>query len=167
MDRFMRLNRRGVSLSEAVLVMPLFLFLVFGILQAGQIGIGLIVVNYAAGSVARKAARTSTPDTNSTNFQAEYDKLMSVGMKSSPLDIHCDGGCVKVTNDVIVTAEATMDAFPVFGPILNSMAPSFKTSATWKPNGKVESVPALGFQGPPYKFIVRGMAVARMNYHVQ
>ena len=52
-------STRGQSLAESVLVMPLFFFLVFGLLQIAQLGIALVVTQYAASSLARKAANES------------------------------------------------------------------------------------------------------------
>ena len=149
---------------------PLVFFIVFGLLQLGQIGMGMMMVNYGAGSVARKTSRTSAVMANSANqFRLDFESLMVVGMKAPALTSCLDSANGGVTNNVVVIAEARLDAFPIIGPMLNAMAPDFKNSGDWKmPAGTCEPgpVPALGFTAEPpvYQFIVRGSAVARKNY---
>jgi len=163
-------QRKGVTTTEAILILPLFLLMVFGLLQAVQIGIGLVVVNYGAGSIARKVGREATALTTAsvpiTNHQTDFAGLMIAGLNSKSLT-----GCYDTSNtdpnavakNVVVTAQAEIGAFPIIGPMLDKMAPNFK-STSWSPGCTEDPVPAVGFTGPPYKFIVRGMAVARRNY---
>jgi len=164
----MRRNRHGVSLTEAILMMPIFLFLVFGLLQLGQLGLGLVVVNYSAGSMARKIGRTSAQPQSVADglFSRDYKDLMVAGMHADSLTACYETNSADpVAKSVIVTAQASIAAFPVIGPFLNTMAPNFSASARLPPPCTVKSVPAIGFTGPPqYNFIVRGMAVTRRDY---
>jgi len=163
-------NKRGVTLTETVLMMPFFLLFTFGLLQLGQIGVGIMVVNYGAGSIARKVAREGTPPASSVAaYNQTFKDLMVAGLAPDPsaaLTACCENNsCSNVTNNIIVVAQARISAFPIVGPMLDTLAPNFKSGSSWQPTCTIGPIPTIGFTGPTkYEFIVRGMAIARRNY---
>lgn len=162
-----KLNRHGVSMTEAIVVMPFFLIFVFGLLQLLQIGIGLIVVDYGAGSVARKMARIGS--LSATTYDTDFQQLMVAGMKADPLAVCQDKGVNgnSPASNVMVTATAKIGAFPFIGPFVDKVAPGLKNNAPGQITGSCTPgyAPMLSFTGSPnYDFVVRGEAVARRNY---
>jgi hypothetical protein len=151
-------GHRGQTVTEAALVLPTFLVLIFAILQACHVGLALAIVNYGASSVARQAVQFNTE--NLSSGQDKFKSLMAVGLEPLPLQgglENSDG----VTADIHVTACAKLQAYPFVGEILDK---SLKASGKG-PCGGTKSLGPIFIEGPaPYHFIILGQAKARMNY---
>jgi len=161
---------RGQTLVEAILLLPLVLLFVFGLLQACQIGVGLIVVNYGAASVARKAAQGGNLESAKSRAEPSYRSLMVGGLKAPTLNACQVSGGNDATSDIAIVARANVDAFPVVGPMLDTLASDFAKNsavANWnvvcdKEGGRL---PMISFSGSPsYTFTLNGVAYARRNY---
>jgi Flp pilus assembly protein TadG len=83
-----RCHPRGQALPEFALVLPLFLLVVFGIVQLGFLLAGQNGLSNAARETARYASTLPTPDTfvagdcatNGSNAKAAYDRLRTVSL---------------------------------------------------------------------------------------
>jgi hypothetical protein len=153
-----RLKSSGQSTTETIILLPLYFVFVFGLLQVAQLGIALAVSSYAASSVARRMVQDNT--LNASSYQATFQNLMTAGMRYN--DLYADNAAsgAQIFTDITVHACAEVSAFPLVGDFLNRPLTPYK--------GNCRSGNAMGpfsFSGPPYKFIVRGRAVARMNVH--
>jgi Flp pilus assembly protein TadG len=68
-DRFLKHRRRGDSIVEFALVMPILLLILFGILEVGRVLDAWIVVKNAAREGARIGTLATTSTTAQTNAQ--------------------------------------------------------------------------------------------------
>jgi len=155
----------GQTFIEALLLLPVVLLFVFGLLQSCQIGVGLIVVNYGASSIARKASRGGEVNTVVSTAQPGYNSLMIGGLKSVPLKA-CRDNRGGPTSDVVVVAQAKVRAFPVVGPLIDQMAPGWKSQTVNADAACREGrMPAISFsKDPEYTFTLNGVGSARRNY---
>ena len=151
----------GQSTSETVLMLPFYLFLVFGLLQLGQLATAVIIADYAASAVARQAVQEGATSPSSSD-QARFESLLLVGMKSPVLNFKTDG--TTLLSDITVDACATVDAFPFLGQFLTAAV--HQNYSGGGDCGSGQSMGPLYFNGAaPYAFRVHGRATARMNYH--
>jgi len=112
--------RRGQTMTETILLLPLYLVLIFGLLQICQLGTALIMANYAASKVARNAVRDDvqggTGPVNLSGYQTpDYMDLMIVNMKPDKLEgcIQADGSSAGQLRSITVRATAIVPAFPI------------------------------------------------------
>src|ERR1700682_6265470 len=106
----------GQTITETVVLMPVFLLLAFAILQACHLGIAVAVVSYGASAVARQAVQQNDSNLLS-GAQQRFDSLMVAGLKPLPLK----GGVQKdesITSNISVTACAELPAYPFVGQFL-------------------------------------------------
>lgn len=157
-------GRKGQSLTETVILLPLFLLLIFAIVQTCHLGIALAIVNYGASAVARQAVQQNSNFASSG--QARFNKLMMAGMK--PLQLHGvaareeNSSQTSVTSNMEVTACAELPAYPFVGQLLDK---ALSSPAESDPCGGTKSLGPVSLKGPaPFHFIVHGQARARMNY---
>jgi hypothetical protein len=152
--------------------MPLFLFFMFMVLQLAELGVALLMTNYAASSVARTAANATSAGGAAVidlgPYQGKLENLMTAGMTLTD-----KRACVVRDDPTVPTAtlavavRAQVQAWPFFSNIL---------SGVW--NGQYAPQPLLcpslvdtqSF-GPfnfsaqaPYYFYVTGRAAVRLNY---
>ena len=169
-------KREGQTLAEAVLLAPLFFFFALGLLQACQLGVALVMANYAASSVVRKAAAdgiTGAGIVSMTAYNQKAQNLMVAGMQF--LDVQ---GCVQAdpgmpTASLAVQVRATVSAWPFFSNLIHGALQSNYAGAGT----------SCGVQGPtfadtqaigpfnfsanaPYYFTIRAVAKTRLNYQV-
>ncbi len=151
-------------------MLPFFLIFVFGLLQMGELGVATVVTNYAASSVARKAANeetfrasaSATPAPVIRNYMQKVQNLMVVGMSVDDLF-----GCVmKDPNDPTaelgVTVRAKIQAWPFFSNIIDGAL-----KGQYAPQAlSCSDAGSFNFSaGPaPYYFYVTGKAKVRLNY---
>lgn len=152
-------------------MIPLFFLFVFGLLQGGQLGVAAIVMHYSASTIARKAAEEDKSATGVGSYSATLNKLMVGGMKADKLWA-CyvpgeDAGALTPT--IVVNATAKISAFPLVGEFLKVAIGNAYAGTTLNGSCTAAEPPSLGpfyfVATPPYSFVVRGKAMARMNYH--
>jgi len=110
-------NCRGQALVEFALVLPLFLMILFGLLQFGLAFSTYLTLNEAAREGARTAAITADVTTITTKVQ--YAASTVSGLES-PV-IAYSGGTRTVGNDVTVTLSAPV---PILLPYVNTFLPA-------------------------------------------
>jgi hypothetical protein len=165
-------NGRGQSLTESLLMMPLFFVIVFGLLQVCQLGLAVMMVNYTSASIARKAAsENSFPSTSRSLavpanimslYQPKANGLMVAGMQLEGLQ-----GCIDSsapTADLSVAVRAKIEAWPFFADVLHAALQSQYDPPPLGCGGT--GYLPFGFSpGPaPYFFYVTGKSSARLNY---
>jgi hypothetical protein len=148
-------GQSGQTISETILLMPLFLFLVFGVLQLGQLGVAVVVANYAASAAARQMVQdnSGSPD----GYRSRFRKILAVGMKNEDLQATTNGGLLR---NVTVHACAQVDAYPFIGQLAGGILSGLR-------GGGCENMGILAFNPSPPSFTVHGKAIARMNYQPQ
>jgi hypothetical protein len=147
--------RRGQTVTETIILAPLFFVLVFGCLQLAQLGVALIVANYGASSIARKVVQAG--GSSGSDYTSKFNDLLSAGMKK-PTVVISESPTGKLS-DVSVDACAEIAAFPfvatLFGRPLGSVLGA----------GSVDQCASLRrFAFNNGNFVVHGEAKARMNY---
>jgi len=170
---------RGQTMTETVILIPLFFFIVFGVLQLAQLGMAVVMVNYAASSIAREAASEKdfsnaargVPATAVDSYGQKAGKLMVAGMQ-------LDGssgilGCIEQsdvtvpTGELVVLVRARLQAWPFVGYALNGI---FGSQYDAQPLSCTDLTNSKGF-GPfnyspdsPQTFFVTGTGKVRLNY---
>ena len=141
MRRLIDRCRRGQAMTETILMVPLYFLIVFGLLQIGQLGVALLMVNYGASSVARAVAQ-DPPKLGPADgyglidmkelgfpFKEKFSKLLIGGMYDSKIR-----GCIEKDSNVTATlhvfGSASVNAFPLLGNFLASA----RTSSTHTPD---------------------------------
>ncbi len=138
--------------------MPVYLLLVFGLLQMGQLAIALLIADYAASAIARQAVQDGSTGTQGS-YTERFEKLLTAGMKNPTIDVVADPGLL---SNVTVHACAQIDALPFIGQIIGR--PLASGLGTGGP-GNCQNLRVFAFSnGAPYAFTVHGKATARMNY---
>jgi Flp pilus assembly protein TadG len=158
-------HSKGQTTSETILVLPLFLVIAFGVLQLGQLGIALIMVNTAASKIARRAVQDNAAYSTVNSYTNLLTSYMTAGMKQGTI-----WGCLlenSMTPTIQVNATARVDAFPFVGWLLKpALQTSYNGNGMQGCSGEPPSLGPFYFSGsPPYYFIVRGRSTVRMNYH--
>jgi hypothetical protein len=165
-------SRTGQTMTETVILLPLFLVIVFGLLQLGQLGIAVIMVNYAASSIAREAA-SKFDYAGATNgvmqLHQKMQDLMVAGM-STDSSFGLLGCTVADTNtptaELVVLVRAKVAAWPGLGYFLNG---AFGDRYATQPLTCSDLTNAQGF-GPfnystqPPTYFVTGTGKVRLNY---
>jgi hypothetical protein len=143
----------------------LYLAVVFGLLQVGQLATGLLVVNYAASTIAREAVQENATSMKS-QYETRFKHLLTVGMTYKDLLLTPDSSTPPLTS-IRVDACAELGVFPLLGEIF--LEPALGTKYTGGACGATaRSMGPFSFNGtPPYRFTLHGTASARMNYQPQ
>jgi hypothetical protein len=155
-------KNRGQSVSETVILMPLFLFLVLGLLQMGELGTALLIANYSASAVARQVVQDQVKmNSLQGSYLTRFKGLLSAGMRDPVLTAeYTEDG---VFSEVTVRACAQITAFPFVGQFLTPALGSKYSGFDCSPSER--TIGPFSFSGTaPYKFGVRGIASMRMNY---
>jgi hypothetical protein len=151
----------GQSLSEAVLLSPLFFLMMFAIIQACHLGIAMVLVSYGASSVARLAVQENGYEASSA--MPKFQKLMIAGLifrKLSPMEDNPGD----VAQNITITACAELPAYPAVGQFLARALPAGGNTDC----GGAKHLGPISLTGQaPYHFILHGEATARMNYKPQ
>jgi Flp pilus assembly protein TadG len=160
-----RFTSRGQSITEAIVVLPLFLAIVFLLLQLGQLGMALIMANYAASSIARKAVAEN--NLSAGNYQQVAQQLMVAGMQYDSLVGCPDADQNQLTGNFVVLVRAKVVAWPFVGYVMNA---AFKANYTPQALSCSDLTNQRGF-GPfnylptlPQTFYVTGTGKVRLNY---
>jgi hypothetical protein len=174
-----RRKNRGQAITESILVLPLFLVLVVGGLQLAQLGMAIVISNYAASSIARKAvseqsfSATATGAVNLANYDQKAKSLMTAGMQVD--DPHGLVGCViqqpgntSPTAELHVAVRTKLSAWPVFAQLLHTV---WLGTYDAQPLACLQQPSNPGGFGPfnfsaqaPYYFYVTGEARVQTNY---
>ena len=147
------------------MVIPLFMFFAFLALQAGHLGIGIAIVNYAASSVARQAVAEN--GYNQTDADAKFKSILFAGLSPLGVSRTIDQDVGPATNNIKVTTCAQIPAFPLVGALLNKWIHTSSSTQLDACAGANKWIGPVGLSGPPYHFILEGQAVARMNYNAK
>ena len=143
-------------------MLPLYLLLVFGLLQLGQLGTALLVTNYGAATIARQLVKDSWSGSGlaslSSPYSTKFNDLLMAGMKNGTLEARrTKDGPLSPLSTVEVHACVEVTAFPFVGHLVaNRLA-----------NGTVQGCAAnmlLSFNTGNYAFVLHSQAMARMNY---
>jgi len=154
------MEHSGQTFVESVLVMPLFLLMVFLLLQVGHLGMAMAIVHYGASSAAHQAV-VDNQRSDDGALQNKFRGLLGIGLQYMNLTSKLDDDAV--APNITVTACAELPAYPFVGPFLWK-ALSKSGGNDCSPGAKDFGPVAL--QGPsPYKFILESKAMARMNYN--
>jgi Flp pilus assembly protein TadG len=166
-------------MTETVILLPIFFFIVFGLLQVAQLGLALVMVNYAASSIARTAASEKNFSTETPGVAV--GSIDSYGQKASNLMVagmQMDGssgliGCLEQsdvtvpTGELVVLVRAQLSAWPFIGYILNGI---FGNQYATQPLSCGDLTNAHGFgpfnysPNPLPTFFVTGTGKVRLNY---
>jgi len=156
----------GQTVTESVMMMPLFLIFVFALLQLGHLGIGIAIVNYAASSVARQAVAQNAY--NQGDAESKFNNILMAGFKSNEIKSTSVSDPENVTTNLKVTACAELPAYPLVGHFLYQAITSGSGPSPDACSGATKWLGPVGLKGPaPYHFIIQGQAVARMNYNAK
>lgn len=170
--------RGGQAMSETVILLPLFFFIVFALLQLAHMGLAVLMVNYAASSIARQAASdnnigpsTGDPNAAIVSYWDKAGKLMVAGIH---LDTYGLKGCVSQadasvpTGELVVRVRATMPAWPFVGYLLNGLFGD-RYAAQALDCGNAQSSGGFGpfnYSSQPPTFYITGTGKVRLNYRV-
>jgi hypothetical protein len=155
---------RGQSITETLLLLPLYLALVFGMLQAAYIGLALATTSHAAGSIARRAAREDTVKSfPEDRYKDRLDAVLFAGMK--PYAVKASVPDHPTLPVVTVNACAEIMAFPLVGTFFNAL---FKDAYDGggdicAPGNKKSMGPIYFVPKPAYHFVIEGSAEVRFN----
>jgi hypothetical protein len=167
------MKTRGQSLTESVVLLPLFLMFVFALLQIAQLGVAVVMTNYAASSIARTAAESNAIGGGSsgsvsaiTQYQSNAEKFMVGGMNFAGVR-----ACVSATPPtatITVRVRARIDAYPFFAQVLASTLKDTYADLGTGACPDMDSHTGFGpfnftIQGGTY-FFINGIARARLNY---
>src|SRR5437879_1733754 len=101
--------RNGQSVTESIVMLPVYLLLVFGVLQLGQLGTALLVANYAASAIARQAVQDGTSGDQGA-YRTRFEKLLTAGMKNPVVNVVPDNN--GLLSNVTVHACAQINTLP-------------------------------------------------------
>jgi hypothetical protein len=156
-------------------MLPLFFLLVFGLLQAAQAGIAIVVANYAASSVARRAANGQNPASLGTgsnvaleNYRSKINSFLVAGVGLDDFK-----GCMTradpsvPTGELAVAVRTKLPAWPVIGQVLHKLLSSdYEAPALTCQN--IDSAAAFSnfnfSSDAPYTIYITGKAKVRLNY---
>src|SRR5690349_10989614 len=124
-------NHTGQAMTESVMLMPLYFLIVFALLQVGQLGAALLVVEYGASTVARQASQDEDPSVvanasgsvfsldTTQNYKQKFVNLFVAGMQYAGLTGKIKGNGSTTNIDpaatLTVNACAKVNAFPFLG----------------------------------------------------
>jgi hypothetical protein len=154
-------RRTGQAFTESLLLMPLYLLLIFGLLQLAQLGVAVLVTNYAAGTIARQLVQDGTTD--ASVGMPRFQKLMVAGMSVYGLQAETEGS--GLLTDVTVHACTKVGAMPVVNYFVKHALPK---NPLPQPGACLDEYGLFRYYRQwPYYFVVHGKATARMNYRPQ
>ena len=125
MNKFIRKSlksEKGQSLVEFALVLPIFIFLVFGIIEFGRLWETVNIMTSAAREGARAAA-VSAPDMTSA-MNAAQNVLTAGNVSNATVNAVGPNGA----NEVVVTV--TLNYTPLTGSIVPGIGPFYLTRGT-------------------------------------
>ena len=170
-------RRAGQSITEAMLLLPLYLFFALAVLQIGQLGAAILMANYAASSIARKAANEQTfsagaSSRNLSMYQQKAKDLMIAGMQfdgTSGIQACTDKDDPQTpTEELTVAVRTKLPAWPFFGDVLHGILKdrySEDGTLVCPDLTSAKSAGPFNFSGSaPYYFFVTGKAKIRLNY---
>lgn len=161
---------------ETLFMMPLFLIVAFGALQVAELGMALMLANYAASSVATKGVQDPALNTPSLGpppaiaaYGPKVDSLM-VGQLQRDALVACiqkdPNGAP--TADLLVAVRAKLPAWPMMGNVLSGAFGSQSYDAQPLTCPGLDNTSGFGpfnfSSQAPYYFYVTGWAKARLNY---
>jgi len=145
------------------MMLPLFLTLVFALLQIGYIGFAVAIVHYAASSVGRLAVENNTPQVAA--FQPHFSSLMMAGLKPLPLSSTQDPAEDPLTPTVTINACASIPAYPFVGDFLKPILGGALASGSSCADNDPHAMGPVSLTGSgPYQFLIHGQTTVRMNY---
>jgi len=127
MISYFKSSQRGQSLVEFTLVLPVFIFLLFGIIEFGRLWQTVNVLTSAAREGARVASVTSPSVSQATN--AAQNVLTAANIPDATVTVSGPNGI----DEVLVTV--TLDYTPITGVIVPGVGPislSRSTSMHWE-----------------------------------
>lgn len=145
-------GRRGATTVETLLMTPLYFLFVFGLLQLGQLMTALLVVNYAAGAIARQAVADNIRGDRA--YPEILKRLMIAGMKNPSAMAKPKDGMLA---DVNVDACVEVGAFPFVSQVAaKSIAPGSSSNC--------DGVNIIAFnRSGTGSFVLQAKAKARLN----
>jgi hypothetical protein len=152
-------KKQGQSTAETIVLLPFFFFLGFGALQVAQLGITLLIADYAASAIARQVVQdglrpSGSPSALPGSYNARFRKLFAAGMKNGQLMVSADRS--GIVGNVTVYACADVSSWPLVGILVKA--------AITSPGSGCGSGGAIRFNKLPGVFVVQGKSTARMNY---
>ena len=167
-------------MTETVILLPLYFVLVFGLLQLAHLGLAVVMANYAAASIARKAASEKDlssvsrgqPAGNMAGYIPQANNLLIAGMQ-----LDSGGGligCVEQsdptvpTGELVVLVRAQFPPFPFVGYFLNGVFGS-KYAAVSLSCSDLTNQSGFGqfnYSPQPPTIYVTGSGKVRLNYKV-
>jgi hypothetical protein len=159
-----RRHAQGQSITETILLLPFYLALVFGMLQAAYIGLALATTSYAAGSIARWAAKQNTMSFPEPAALDRLDKLLFAGMKA--VAVKSATRSTGVLPILEVNACTKIDAFPLVGAFLNvPLNTKYDGGGNFcaPDNEPTRMGPIYFVPKPTYHFVIQGTAQIRLN----
>ena len=166
-------------MTETVILLPLFFFMVFALLQLSHLGFAVVMANYAASSIARQAA--SERDFSAAVRGSPVAIIAAYGQKAKDLMVagmQLDGnsgliGCIEQsdptvpTGELVVLVRARLPAWPFVGILLNGALGS-QYDAQPLSCGNLTNAQGFGpfnySPDPPQTFFVTGSGKVRLNY---
>ena len=165
-------------MTETVILLPLFFFIVFGLLQLAQLGLAVVIVNYTASSIARKAASErdfstvaqGQPAGSVTAYSQKAINMMVAGMQldttSGLMGCFEQSDLSVPTGELVVLVRAQLQLFPFVSYFLTGV---FHDQYAVQPLSCTDLTNQSGF-GPfnyspqPPIFYVTGTGKVRLNY---
>lgn len=176
---------KGQTTTETVLLLPFYLLVVLGLLQIVQLATALIVVCYGASSIARKVSQDDdrsvigSPGFSGSGprpiqlggvYESKFENLFVAGMERYGMwgCVEREVGTSNKSNPLAtltVYGSAKVGAFPLVGEFLKpALGATYRPSKDYCEQEPL-SIGPFSFSGsPPYFFVVRGKASARLNY---
>ncbi len=149
----------GQTTTETILLFPFYMVLVFGLLQLGQLGVALLVANYAASSIARQAVEDNI--SGSVEYTSKMEKLMTAGMRRPYAKATAEFSTPPFA-EVSADACAEVYAYPFIGQLLGKAITKGLASGN---SSKCTTLSTFAYSNSrPAYFVVHGKASARMNY---
>lgn len=177
---------KGQSTVETVLMLPLYLLMVFGLLQMAELGLALVAATYGAHSITHKIVQANpSSETDAMNMAKgpflQQAERWAIGRRSdapadAKVEIKPPGG---VMRDVEVHFTYKVSAFPLVSQTLNAIFGESEVIDEHSKRGK--AIGGMGLSDERWKtapftfgcnnptagtgcfFTVRGIATARLN----
>jgi hypothetical protein len=162
-------------MTETLLMLPLFLAAMFLVIELAQLGVALMTANYAASSIARKAANEQTltalaavtpAPAIKTAYSQKASDLMVAGMSLDDV-----AGCIMKDDPDVPTAElevvvrTKIPAWPFFADLVHGALKSQYDPVTLVCPDTPGTFGPFNFSAnAPYAFYVSGRARVRLNY---
>lgn len=178
-----RHTQRGQTVTEAAVVLPLFLLFVFGLLQMAQVGYALIMVNYSAWSIAHRASREEKNELFKAAAQVgrpsgelrgvylpQMDKFLMAGLHGPNIRacVDKDGG---TTGDLTIWTSGSVTTLPLVQQTLYTIFKNQPNVLGVPPLNNCDDNNQFGlgifyFGSHAETIMVRGKARVRLNYGV-